>query len=118
MSLDLQAIRDADGRKVKEIDVPELGGELRVRMISGTDTFRLDEQTKKHPDDAAGQVRLLFISTIIDEEGKPLFDGRTVQVLMEREWPCVMRLAEEIQEFCGLNQDEKETVKNSEPTPA
>ena len=118
MSLDLQGIRDADGRKVKEIDVPELGGSLRIRMMSGTDMFRMTEHAQKHPHDFDGQSRKLFISCVVDDEGKPLFDGRTVGALMDQPSSVVLKLSEQIQEFCGVGQDEKETVKNSEPTPA
>ena len=115
MSLDLQALRDADGRKIKELDVPELGGTLRIRMMSGTDFFKLREHTSKHPDDLAGKARILFIACIIDDDGKPMFDGRTVNLLLDQSSEMVLRLSMDILEFCGLiggDNDKDDTVKN------
>ena len=117
MSLDLQAVRDADGRKVKEIDVPELGGSIRIRMMSGTDMFRMTEHAQKHPHDFDGQSRRLFISCVVDDEGEPLFDSRSVGALMDQPSGVVLRLSEQIQDFCGLGQDDKQTAKNSETIP-
>ena len=108
MSLDLEAIRDSNGQKTTELDVPELDGKLRVRMMSGTDLFRVTEHARRKPDDVDGQVRLLFIACVIDEQGKPLFTSQTVKALMDKPSAMVMRLSEQIQGFCGMLDEDGE----------
>lgn len=106
MSLDLQAIRDSNGRKITELNVPELDGKLRIRMMSGSDMFRMTEYATKKPGDFEGQSRLLFIACAVDDDGKPLFNGQTVSSMMDLPSAVVLRLSEEIQKFCGLTGDD------------
>ena len=114
-SLDLEAIRNSEGRKITELDVPELNGTLRIRMMSGTDMFRLTEYSVKHPQDFDGQARLLFRFCAVDSDNKTLFDGKTVGLLMDLPSAIVLRLSEEIQKFCGLAESSEDAEKKSEP---
>ncbi len=113
MSLDLAAIRDSNGQETTDLDVPELGGTIRIRMMSGTDQFRLEERRAKHKDDWDSHTRLVFIACIIDDDGKPIFDGRSVGVLMDKPGHIVNRVAEQIMDFCAHDIDDAE--KKSEP---
>ena len=122
MTLDLAAIRDSNGQMTKELDVPEIkeGETLRIRMMSGTDMFRLTEHATKRPEDMGGLTRMLFVACAIDDDGNKLFTPQTVSTLIDKPGlgPMILRLSEEIQQFCGLSKDDEEAAENSEPIPA
>lgn len=118
-TISYEQLRSTDGRKIKEIDVPELGGSLRARMLSGTDFFRITEYSKENPNDLQAWARLLFQYCFIDENNEPLFaDMDAVDVLMGQPSELILRISQELQEFCGLSAvKDEDAVKNSEPTP-
>ena len=118
MTLDLATLRNSDGQKTTELDVPELGDTLRIRMMSGTDMFKLGERQTKHPNDTDSHARLIFVACIVDGDDKPMFNGTTVTYLMDKPASIITRLISEITEFCGLTEHSEDAVKNSEPTPA
>ena len=118
MSLDLEALRNSDGQKMTELDVPELGGKLRIRMISGLDMFRLGERQTKHPNDIESHARIIFAACVVDDNDEPIFNSQTVGVLLNKPGAIVARLIKEMSDFCGLSEDDEDTAKNSETAPA
>ncbi len=115
MSLDLEAIRNSEGRKTTDLDVPEFGGPLRIKVLDGNELFRITEYSIKHPGDLLKPARMMLTACIVDDDDKPIFDTRTIDVLLSKPGELVMRITKEIQQICGLSDEDDEAEKKSEP---
>ena len=76
-----QALK-VERRKFRDLDVPELGGTLRVASISAGCGLRAKEL-----DGSAAEQRLtslaMFESCIVDENGRPMFSAEEAAAFLE-----------------------------------
>ena len=104
---DILAVKDF---KTRTIEVPEWGGEVMLRTISGNDREKFEtmvlEKTGKD-----GQVKdskliraTLLAMTICNEEGKRILDKSTISALNDKSSKVIERLFLEASELNGLNE--------------
>ena len=117
--LSRDAILQADDLQYETVEVPEWGGAVRVRGMTGTER---DAYTESSMVDArTGEVTLadmtsrLLVRTLVDEEGDRLFSDADVRALGRKSGAALDRVARVAQRLSGLSQADMEAlVKNSE----
>ena len=84
------AILAADDIKIKTVDVPEWGGKVGIKVISGTDRDKF-EQSYSNKD--MGNFRVRFLAaTLCDENGGRLFTDEEVEELGRKSSLVINRL--------------------------
>lgn len=107
----------ADSTKFADVEVPEWGGTVRIRTITGTERDLFDEHRDKIWKD--GEQRLgtrafLCAMAICDESGKRLFAPTEVQTLGEKSATALDRVFDAVWRLNGLGRDGVENAaKNS-----
>jgi len=127
MALTRDQILGIVDRKQKVVDVPEWGGEVIIKEMSGADRaeymasiikFETNEKGEvvAEPDPANGDAKLLSYC-LIDEDGNRLFTRDDIEALGAKNGEVLERLANEA---LNLNAIDKEAVDDakgeSEPT--
>ena len=114
-------ILQANDIKTKEVEVPEWGGSVLVRGMTGQerDDFessivsREGKQTKMEMKDIRAK---LVTKCIVGEDGKRLFDEKDVAALTRKSASALDRVFSVAQKLSGIGEEElKDLVKNSEP---
>ncbi len=106
MSLDRAAILAADDRVSVEVDVPEWGGTIYLRGLSVGRRDRLIESLK---DAKLDDIRIaLFIESICDEYGKPIFKQSDAKKLKDKSASVIDRLTEHLERMNADTEDERE----------
>lgn len=74
--------------KTATVDVPEWGGEVIVRTLSGLERAAYEDATAtiKEDDGPAGvrRMALLVVATVVDESGKRVFTPDDIDALVEK----------------------------------
>ncbi|MCS6297166.1 MAG: hypothetical protein H8K09_13100 [Nitrospira sp.] len=117
--LNRQQILDSDDRRTERVAVPEWGGEVLIRGLSGTDRdeFEASLQVKngKKRDVNLRNVRAkLVVLCLVDETGKPLFSIEDIQRLGNKSAAALGRCFDRAKQLSGLgDEDIDELAKNS-----
>jgi hypothetical protein len=122
MILSRQQILDADDRKRERVSVPEWGGEVIIRSLSGTDRDQFEESilvkvnNGKKRDITLRNIRSkLLVLCIVDEQDTPIFSIEDIQRLGMKSAAALTRCFEVAQRLSGIgDQDLEELAKNSE----
>lgn len=118
-----QEIVDAKDIHTRFVDVPEWGGSVIVKVMSGADRNAFDQSIvkiidgKRVPD--LNNVRLKLVAlTVIDEAGNVLFGQDELAELGKKNSAALERLFDVAQELNGMAPTAVDTaVKNSSPGP-
>jgi len=81
------AILAADDRRLERVDVPEWGGRVFVRVMTGTQRDALEEAMASRPDgqrDLKGLRARLAAYTVCDQAGELLFGEQDIPALSEK----------------------------------
>ena len=117
MSLDRDAILGADDLTIEEVEVPEWGGLVRIRSLTGRERDRLEGDLLKKNGQGVNldNVRAkLVVATAIDENGKQLFQPGDAAKLGEKSGAALSKVASVAQRLGGLSTaDVEELAKNS-----
>jgi len=134
MKLSKQAIVSANDLKVEFTDVPEWGGEVGLRVMSGAARDKFDawmmqrvkpinpaddptDPKTKRTMDTQGMRSFLLSLTLCDENGVLLFEN-DVATLDAKSAPVLNTLFDKAQQINGLTPAAVETaVKNSDGAP-
>jgi hypothetical protein len=112
-------ILQADDLPCEEVEVPEWGGSVFVRTMTGTEH---DAYNAEAPVDDEGERSLanfrarMCVRCLVDADGNRLFQDGEAAALGERSTRALGRVFEVIARLNGL--DEEEIVKNSEAAPS
>jgi hypothetical protein len=128
MALSKDQIFGASDRKVEVVPVPEWGGDVILKTISGTDRdafedslSTVDEDGNYQPNILNADARLL-VKCIVDEDGNRVFSDGDADSLGSKSAPVLARLARKARELNSIGLDVKAAVdeagKDSEPDPA
>lgn len=114
-----EQILAADDIKSEDVDVPEWGGSVRVLVMTGVarDTFNgLMQKT----DTTVGYFQSsLLVSTVIGDDGAPVFTMADIDALRLKSGAVVTRVAKVAERLNGFGVDAVETAeKNSEAAPS
>lgn len=117
MALTREQILGADDLTREEVPVPEWGGTVFLRAMTGTERMRYE----KLFDATAGMkaLALLLAMTLCDEAGRALFSEADVEAVMGKNGALIMRLFEVARRLNRLSkQDIEELEKNSPASPS
>lgn len=114
-------IFEADDRTYEDVEVPEWGGTVRVRGLSGTELDAYEASTQKQVgnkivrDVRNFRARLVALSAV-NEDGSPLFEPNEVAALASRSGAALARLFDVCCRLSGMTEDAVEALEgNSEP---
>jgi hypothetical protein len=121
MYLTKEQILEQSGLPEEDVSVPEWGGVVRVRGLSGDE---LDEYQASNITRANGKAQPLIrgmrarlvVRCVVDERGQRLFTEKDVGELGRISGAALDRVFNAAQRLSALN-DSEELVKNSESAP-
>lgn len=118
MSLTRDSILTARDGKTVEVDVPEWGGSLFVRILSGSQRDQLDGYicAKKGTEDYAGVRALLVQLAACDGSGALLFTPADIPAISERNSIALQRVFDAAARLNGLNAGAVEEAASDFPT--
>lgn len=115
-------ILEVDDSETRIVDVPEWGGKVRVRGLTGSerDKFeasQLKQQGKSIKYDPENVKARLAAYSIIDENGNRIFSDADIIALGKKSAKALNRVADVARELSGFtDKDMEELTKNSEAT--
>ena len=120
---DIQSVED---RKTQMVDVPEWGGIVFVKTLSGSERDKIESRIWQEAKDkgVASDVRAMFVvAAAVDGAGKKLFDDSDIKWLSEKSAIALDRVADAVRKLAGMMVDsiddaEKnlETVQSEDST--
>lgn len=119
MLLTRDQILGASDLRYEDVDVPEWGGMVRVRGLTGAERDRFEasiteQQGKRIKMNTANIRARLVAMAAVDEAGKPLFVERDVAALGSKCASALDRLFDAARRLSGLSDgDVEELEKNS-----
>jgi len=121
MALTKEAILAADDLTTKEVDVPEWGGSVRIRELTGRerDAFEEGSLDKKTRDVKMTNMRARLVAmSAIDDSGDRLFTAAEADELGKKSATALNRCFEVSCSLSGItDQDVEKLEKNSEAAP-
>lgn len=105
--LSKEKILSANDRPTEDVEVPEWGGTVRVRGLSGAerDAFEsslLGPDGKPSPSRLANFRARLLARTLVDETGNRLFSDSEIKALGEKSGEVLSRLFDVAQRLSGM----------------
>lgn len=122
-TLTRDAILSAADLNKELVDVPEWGGSVYVRALSGAERDRFEasivEQRGKSSRANLANIRAkLAALTVCDEQGEKLFTGADVSALGEKSAAALNRIFDVARRLSGLGEDDvKELAEGLEDDP-
>lgn len=103
----------------EEVDVPELGGTVFVRVMTGIERDAYEARLRKNPETRAENAHgRLLVYCLCDPEGKLLFDPDDADALGQQQWQGLERATIVALRLNMMNDEAIEIVKgNLQPTP-
>jgi hypothetical protein len=109
-------ILSADDRKTKEVPVPEWGGSVLIRTLTGRERDAFEATTVRtkgsKQESNYENFRARFVAEcVVDETGKKLFAHRgEVQMLGNKSVAALQRVFNAAQELNGMSEDDVEEL--------
>lgn len=111
-----QQIFDADDHDFRVVPVPEWGGEVRIRSLTGSERdkyesslARMDKKGQMVPDMINARARLVAL-TAVDENGNRIFTDQDVLKLGTKSSKALDRLFEASGELSGISEQDMEKM--------
>ncbi len=120
MALNKKAILEANDIPIQELQVPEWGGSVFVKGMTGFERDRFEssivEMRGKKQNVNMENIRAkLACYTICDEDGKRLFNDTDISTLAKKSASALQRVFELAQKLSGIADDDIDSMlKNSE----
>lgn len=118
--LNREAILAANDLPTKDVPVPQWGGSVRVRSLTGAerDQFECDILAARRDGKISpGNVRARYVAMcVVDEAGANVFTPADIEALGRKSAAALDLVYQEILSFNALTEDDvEELVGNSEP---
>ena len=111
-ALTKEKILKADDLKTEKVDVPEWGGSVFVRSLTGTEREEYEVAVSRKENATDLRARLCAL-TIVDKEGKRVFDAKDIPALGSKSVAALIRVFRVSQKLNGLGEDDiKDLAKN------
>lgn len=120
MPLSKDQIVAAEDREVRSVPVPEWGGEVLLKTMTGTDRNAYENSLIRMQGDVAvpnmaNASAKLLARCLVDEDGERLFSEAEIHELGQKSASVLSRLSEVAQEMNGLTEQAVEEAEgNSE----
>ncbi len=112
-------ILDADDLKTKDVPVPEWGGEVRIKMLTGEQRDAYESSMVKMRKDGSPEQNLenvrarLLVLCIVNEQGEQMFNKADIKLLGRKSAAALDRVATAAQELNGISEaDMKELAED------
>ena len=115
MALSKDQILNADDQKIEKVDVPEWGGEVCIKTMSGhqRDKYESDCIKASERKDFVNMRAKLAVLTICDEEGNLVFDEKEINSLTRKSASALEKVFAASCKLNGITDDDvKELEKN------
>lgn len=101
----------ADDLKYADVDVPEWGGKVRVRIMTGRQRqqFQAAYLGKKGMDETF--MERLILATTIDGDGEPMFTEKDLEALGKKSSLALNKVFEAAARLNGMTQESVEEIK-------
>lgn len=86
--------------RTKTIEVPEWDGKLRIQEPSSLVAALIANLPPETP--SATKSAWWFVSCVVDQKGKQIFNGDDIPDLVEKSWSVLSDVVSEILDFSGL----------------
>ncbi len=120
--LSKQQILEAQDIKIEEVEVPEWGGSVFIKVMNATqrDEFETFVYKRQDQKDLSGMRVLLCKLCLCDEQGKRMFESvNDVKALTDKSGSALMVVFQAAQKLNALSPDDVgEMEENSEPDPS
>ncbi|WP_461365749.1 hypothetical protein [Candidatus Darwinibacter acetoxidans] len=122
MILDRDKILKADDIEVRELEVPEWGGSVYVRGMTGRERDQFEagivKQKGRNTEINMKNARAkLVVLCTVDENGKRIFGDADIALLADKSAKALDRIFSVAQELSGISKDDmEELTKNSDET--
>lgn len=114
MALDRKSILAADDVRKEKVSVPEWGGDVYLRVLSGTDRDRFEES---YADQKMKAFRLRFLLlALCDEKGERLFADDEADVLGRKSSVVINRLFEAGWKINAFTQEAVDALGEGSPS--
>tara|TARA_Y100000593_G_C4310742_1_gene338218 strand:+ start:2647 stop:3000 length:354 start_codon:yes stop_codon:yes gene_type:complete len=117
MALNKDQILKAIDAKTIEVDVPEWGGTILLRGMTGKARNDYEhwaaQQTQQEVPDYRGIRERLIISCAVDDAGNALFDSDDLAALSQKSSEVIDRLHAKCQEICGMTSESVEDAEKN-----
>ena len=109
-------ILDAKDLKTEDVPVPEWGGEVRIRMLTGEERdayeasmveMKKDGSAKANRDNV--RARLLILC-IVNEQGEQMFNRADIKLLGRKSAKALERVIEKVNELNGITEKDIEEL--------
>lgn len=95
---------------VLTLEIPEWGGEIKVRPMNGSERSRYESSIysmTQGRSEALGAAKKWILSRVIcDDDGKPLFNDRDANLLFDKSAKALSRIWEKVEELSGVKADD------------
>ena len=116
MFLTKDAILQRSDLPYEDVDVPEWGGTVRIRTLTGLEVDSFLVKTSERPDRKAETVKdviELLLMCLVDENNNRLFNEKEFEALGKKNWNTLQRLFKIAMDLNALSQKkEDEQIKN------
>lgn len=122
MLLTREAILAANDLPTKDVAVPQWGGTVRIRSLTGTerDQFEADVlSARREGQISPGNVRARYVSMcVVDEQGNNLFSDKDIEALGGKSGAALEIVYQAVLSMNALSEEDvEELAGNSEPGP-
>lgn len=117
MLLTKDQILKADDLPFKDVEVPEWGGTVRVRGMTGSERDDFEKDTLKIEDGEVAtdrsNYRAKFLARcVVDEKNQLLFSEKDIQALGRKSHRALDRAFKVALDMSGMSRKEAESIKN------
>lgn len=122
--LSRDAILAVDDVQFEDVDVPEWGGKVRVKSLTGRERDALESSMivgkGKNANVNLNNLRAKLVArSVVDEDGKRLFNDDDIAALGAKSAAALTRVYEAAQRLSGITEEDvDELTKNSETAPS
>lgn len=122
--LSRDAILAVDDVQFEDVEVPEWGGQVRVKSLTGKERDALESSMivgkGKNANVNLNNLRAKLVArSVVDEDGKRIFTDDDIAALGAKSAAALTRVYEVAQRLSGITQEDvDELTKNSETAPS
>ena len=110
-----QAILSRDDATYSEVDVPEWGGSIRIKSLSGAERTQILKAMNRNKETVDGVFEKLIVLGAVDENGKKLFtdDAATLAILQSKDAGVTRRIGEAVLKLSGIAAGSAESAEKN-----
>jgi hypothetical protein len=117
MILTAEQIRNQNDLKIEIVDVPEWGGEVKIKEMNVRQRGEFELWVKKNENNLVEIRERLLVMVVVDDDGMPLFKESDVSVLQQKNAVPVDRIFEAAIKLNKLsNKSLDDEIKKSQAT--